>query len=233
MNGDKILKWINVVALVVIAIALVFTSFSSHVRGSTLAGVSLPGYSGTPTTIGNGSVPTVFSALEATESFLSDGPSYMASSSAVNVTSSNTLLGKSLSSGSCNAATSTLFAVANPFAATSTVRLTVLRASTEATSTQLLVGTSTLATGLTSSLISPTLVNGTVATGTGAFAVSGVRLVTTGGTDAGANTSNIISVGPSEFVGAFATSTYSTSGSVNYTPLGSLASCTYKLEWNN
>jgi len=129
------------------------------------------------------------------------------------------------SSGSCaTKATSTIFAVANPFAATSTA--TVIVTYTTASSTLLEVGTSTRSTGITTTAISPTLVNSTIASSTNSAVYSGVTVGGLGYTSAGSATFQRIGVGPNDFVVGFATDTLP-----GFTV--GLSSCTYKILWNN
>lgn len=128
--------------------------------------------------------------------------------------------------GSCaGLATSTQFAVANPFGATSTAFVRVI--ATAASSTVLEVGTSTRSTGQTLTSVSPTLINATIPTSTTAQLVSGVLVGSAGYLTPGAATFAKIVVGPNDFVGAFASSTYITGFTQG------IASCTYKIVWES
>lgn len=142
-----------------------------------------------------------------------------------------TELQKSVSVGTCNTATSTAAIVANPFSATSTATIAIMQFGLNATSTSINIGTTTLASGLTSSNPGSTLASAALqATGTQATLVSGQTLgLGTGQISAGAGSVSKIVVGPSQSVGIFATSTYGNAGALNYTP----STCTYKISWDS
>ena len=129
----------------------------------------------------------------------------------------------------CNTASSTEFDIVNPEAATSTVKVWV-SFSPEATSTTLYIGTTTKASGLASSDISPTLANAAVvATATSPVLKSGATTnLGNGQISSGSGTLAEIVVGPKERIGMYATSTYGNAGAINYTQPG----CTYKLLFN-
>lgn len=143
-----------------------------------------------------------------------------------------TSVSEQVSTGSCTAATSTPFAVANPFTATSTATLQSFQGVGNATTTLLYVGTTTQASGLALANLSPTLVNAaSVATTSQFFTSSGITVGPgTGYLSSGSNTFRTIVVGPSEYVSAFATTTTSGMGT-NY--VGNYTSCTYKIRWQN
>lgn len=134
--------------------------------------------------------------------------------------------------GSCNTASSTLFAVANPFNATSTVTVQSVEITGQATTSSLLVGTSTKSTGLASTDVSATLVNSSngIATSSLVFTSSGITVGPgTGYLSAGSNTFRTIVVGPSENLVAYSTTTATGAGAANYTP--GFSSCSYKATW--
>lgn len=120
--------------------------------------------------------------------------------------------------GSCNTASSTAFAVLNPYNASTTASVEILTAA-QATSSLMQIGTSTTATGLTSSTVSSGLLTATIATGSvPSFYSSGIT------TSIPVTVTNYsVVVGPNQYVGDFSTSTYGGGGAVGYTP----TSCTY------
>lgn len=143
-------------------------------------------------------------------------------------------------SGTCNAgayaASSTLFAIANPFNATSTATFDDIYGTGQATTSQLLVGTSTLSSGLASTNVSASFINNTtmansVATSSAFYFAPG----TTAGSGAGfslAGGANMrtIQVGPSDFVVGYASSTATGGGATSYVPgIG----CTYNVEFKH
>lgn len=129
-----------------------------------------------------------------------------------------------------SAATSTQFAQANPFAATSTATFKYLNAVGQATTTTLLVGTSTATTGRTSSNVSATFINLSIATSSVVFTAPGVNVGPgTGYTTSGTGTFRTVVVGPTEAVVATATSTAGGAGAAGYTP--GLTSCSGYIEW--
>lgn len=142
-------------------------------------------------------------------------------------------IGEIPSTGSCNsgtyAASSTLFAVANPFSATSTATFQSVVGTGQATTSTFLVGTSTLSVGLVASNVSATFVNAGVATGTQFFTSPGISVGPgTGYLAPGTGTFRTVVVGPGEFVVGQATSTATGVGAANYTPG---LTCTYKIRW--
>lgn len=147
-----------------------------------------------------------------------------------------------VTSGSCALGTSTMFDVANPFngnsanfpIATSTAKLSIMyvQSTGQATSTTFSVGTTTLASGVPSAAtLGGSLVNaGLVATGTQATFTSGMStFLGSGQISAGTSVGTVI-VAPGERVAGYATSTYGTSGAINYVPG---IPCTYEIQWDN
>lgn len=135
--------------------------------------------------------------------------------------------------GSCNTATSTLFSVAPPSGATSTVTEFLINGIVAQTS-DIVVGTSTLSSVTSTSSLNVTGAGGLVgaaAVATGQFyTVAGLKVgpgkgYTTNG-NGGYNTVPEMVVGPTENVIGFATSTAVTGGQ-------GVTSCTYKIEWQN
>lgn len=163
---------------------------------------------------------TVYSGLVAAQLFI--GGTTAASS-----------VGATVSSGTCNAgsyaASSTQFAVQNPFGATSTATLFTVSGTGQSTSSSLLIGTSTQSTGILST-VSPTLVNVTVATSAPFFVAGGVTVGSTGYLSSGANTFRTVVVGPTDYIVGFSTSTATGAGAAQYTPG---ITCAYKIEWRN
>lgn len=137
----------------------------------------------------------------------------------------------------CNTASSTLFSVAPPSNATSTAQLTLMILGGNATTSSLLVGTSTKLTGLASTDVSPTLVTSTngIPTSTIEYVASGI--INGPGTNAqgfltsGSGTATQIMVSPGQRVAAYSTSTATGLGAAGYVP--GFTSCTYKIEWFN
>ena len=198
--GNKILS-IGVLVAIVIAITGLFFPQSKSVFGAAVTDVQNSVYSG-----------------------LSTAQLFVGGSTA------GTAVGTIVSTGSCVTGTSTVFAVANPFAATSTVELISLTVTGQATTSTLLVGTSTASTGLSSTSVSPTLANMTISTTTPNFTAGGNLVGSAGYVSPGANTFRAIVVGPSDFVAGQATSTATGSGAAGYTPG---LTCSYKLRWTN
>lgn len=127
---------------------------------------------------------------------------------------------------SCNAASSTGAVVVNPFGASSTASI-MLFTKANATTTSLVVGTTTRSRtyGLSSSDVSPTLVNVTIASNTPETLRSGV---TVGFPTAGAGTFLEIGVGANENIGIFSTSSVSGVGSAGYVNLGCFGVATFR-----
>lgn len=119
---------------------------------------------------------------------------------------------------------STPFAFANPFAATSTCTLEDIGGSGQATSTAILVGTSSRSTGILGTTMTvAAFASSTIATSSAWMITPGLY----GATAAGGGAQRSIQVGPSEFIVGFSTSTYGGAGALNYVNgLGSNA--TYK-----
>lgn len=130
-------------------------------------------------------------------------------------------------------ASSTLFDVANPLAATSTAEVFIPNGKGQATTTLLSIGTTTQASGLALSNVSASLASSVSAATTTQFSLlSGVTSpLGTGQVSAGSGTILRVMVGPSERIGAFGTSTATGAGAANYSP--GLAGGTYKIRWCN
>jgi hypothetical protein len=139
-----------------------------------------------------------------------------------------------VSTGTCNAgafaASSTLFSVANPFSAvgTSTAEIQINNVVGQATSTTLSVSTTTSTATLAAHTSLGLINSGLVATTSLATFSSGVTAGSIGMTSAGTGTQGKLSVAPTDSIAAYATSTYTNAGALNYTP--GLA-CTYKITW--
>jgi len=199
------------IAAIALIVLLALAGLILHKKGVTITGALSP----------NSNPSTDFTYVRAsdtleTDGYLVTGGSYGANSVTMRV-----------STGTCSAASTTLFAVANPFTATSTVVVQQIVGTGQATTSSLLVGTSTKSVGLASTDVSPTLVNSTngLATTTKFYFASGVS-VGTGFTPLGSGTSAEVGVGPSEYIVGYSTSTSATAG-------GYVAgqNCTYKLLW--
>ena len=132
--------------------------------------------------------------------------------------------------GSCTGvtATSTLFSITNPFAATSTVTFVSLYIGGNATTSTLTMGTSTAST-----LGSPSasLIGGvTLATSTTYYISGGVTVVSSPSQlSPGASAVRTMVVGPSQTISAVATSTATGAGAAQYSP--NFTTCSYKLKW--
>lgn len=133
--------------------------------------------------------------------------------------------------GTCATGTSTPFDIANPFTSTSTATIENLDVVGQATSTDISIGTTTKSSGLAVTDVSPNLVRAaTIATGTEATIISGLTTgLGSGQVSAGTGSQTRIVVGPTERIGAFATSTFGTTGAINYSP--AITSCTYKIRF--
>lgn len=132
---------------------------------------------------------------------------------------------------SCNTGTSTLFSVAPPGNATSTAQI-MMTVGGNATTSNLLVGTSTLPSGITASTISPTLANSSngIPTSTVQSLVGGLTDIPAGFINPGAGSQQTIIVTPGQRVAAFSTTTASGLGATSYSP--GFSSCSYKILWN-
>ena len=142
-----------------------------------------------------------------------------------------TAVEQKVSAGSCNTATSTIFGIVNPFTATSTATVRIYGLS-QATTTALIVSTTTQATGLTSALIGAgsLVVSASIASTSQFYIQSGQStLLGTGQVSAGTSVYQTV-VGPSEYVGAYATSSIAAQGSSRAADMG-FTSCTYKILW--
>lgn len=171
--------------------------------------------------------PSTFDFVDVRQAAELDGPIMLGGFTAA------TAEAEAVTIGSCATGTSTPFDVANPFSATSTASIDALTGFGQATSTSLYVGTTTQASGLASTNVSASLLNGAViSTSTQFSAISGITTqLGSGQISAGSGTIGKIIVGPNERIGAFATSTYGTTGAINYSP--ALTSCTYKIFWKS
>jgi hypothetical protein len=147
--------------------------------------------------------------------------------------STATSIGETVSTGSCNsgayAASSTLFAVANPFTSTSTATMQVISGTGQATTSVMLVGTSTTSTGITSTTVSPSFMNAQVATSAAFVTNPGILSGSLGYLSPGASTIRTVSIAPGDFIVGQATSTTSGMGT-NYSPG---LTCAYKIRWTN
>lgn len=121
------------------------------------------------------------------------------------------------------AGSSTLFAIANPNNATSTFSITDMTATGQATTTSLLVGTST---ATTTNAPTGSLVTSSLATSTSYFFAPGTGVGT--GNSSGSNTYATIVVGPKEEVVGYATSTATGAGSNSFVPG---ITCLFKGQW--
>lgn len=148
--------------------------------------------------------------------------------------------------GSCATGTTTLFAIPNPHAATSTVFFGELYGTQGATTTDIVIGTSTAA-GIS---LNNTFASGVkenyfaltkVATSSQFFAIAGQTkyspeiATTTNANGVAVVQANSITVGPNEMLFGYSTSTFSGSGNGNTTASTASApsSCTYKFIWIN
>lgn len=139
-------------------------------------------------------------------------------------------------SGSFADATTTIFAVANPFLATSTASCPILQGQNGTTTIDILVGTSTKQYLTKNSDVSATLINSTlIATSTKIFLSSGITVGPgTGFNSSGTGTFPKIVVGPSEFLVGLATSSYagsSATGKQGITNTNNTFSGTYACLW--
>ena len=135
--------------------------------------------------------------------------------------------------GSCSTATSTIFAIQNPYAATSTVTFFNISGLVAQTS-DIIVGTSTVPGGMTAtSTLNVTGIGGLLgmaAVATGNFyTVAGLKVgpgtgYTTSGNGGYASNAGVV-VGPKEYLVGLATSTAVTGGT-------GVTSCTYKAQWD-
>jgi len=114
----------------------------------------------------------------------------------------------------CNgtAGTSTLFAYQSPFGATSTAAFESLEGTGNATTTSLIVGTSSQAVGLTSSNVTPIFVNASVSTSSPFYFVPGYL----GIQSSGSATAHVIVVGPNQYVAGEATTTAVGAGATSF-----------------
>lgn len=230
-NSKKI--WVAMIAILIIAVGGYF-----YPRINSAFGASLPTDGTVSRTLGT--IYSYTNGLNGIQAGIwSDGvlavKSYLQFNSGIDATSAATSTSyfETATVGSCpTLGTSTLAIVPNPFAATSTASLSFYGAG-QATSTSVWVGTTTVATtgSLALSDVSPSLASGAViATTTQAnFLSGGTAGLGTGQVTAGTGSTIRVIVGPSEKIGFYATSTYGTTGSVNYNP--GLTSCQYKLKW--
>lgn len=201
------------IAAIALIVLLALAGLILHKKGVTITGALSQ----------NSNPSTDFTYVRASDTVETDG--YLVVGGAYGANS----VTQKVSTGTCSAASTTLFAVLNPFTATSTVVVQQIVGTGQATTSSLLVGTSTKSVGLAASDVSPTLVNSSngLATSTKFYFASGVS-VGTGFTALGSGTSQEVGVGPSEYVVGFSTTTASGSGGANYT---GGQNCTYKLLW--
>lgn len=140
------------------------------------------------------------------------------------------------------AATSTLFSIQNPTGATSTLVLATLYGRNGATTTDILVGTSTTpnpagAAVATSSLVSNIIAMFSVTNGTAFNTTAGVTMGPGTGYRAPSSgtyptSQSRIVVGPSEWIVGFSTSTSPTNnGALGATQLGLPLDCTYRFDF--
>jgi hypothetical protein len=131
--------------------------------------------------------------------------------------------------GTCNTASSTLFAVRAPSGATSTVDVEIFTVGGNATTSTLTVGTSTLPAVTAASSISATLINGAViATNTVPTLSGGVTVGPANSfVSAGSGTFTSIEVAPTDYIIGFATSTATGAGANSYAP--GFSTCSYKI----
>lgn len=129
--------------------------------------------------------------------------------------------------GTCNSASSTLASVLNPFGASSTATI-FMKGTGSATSSVLLAGTTTKATGLASTDVSLTLLNTVISTTSKFFLRSGLSLLDSpNATGSGVGTALMVGVGPTQRIGIFSTSTTAGMGTNYITG----PSCTYDIEF--
>ena len=132
--------------------------------------------------------------------------------------------------GSCaNAASSTLFAVKSPIG-TSTVQV-FITVGGNATTSSLLVGTSTTPNYVAASSIQSIDSTNGIATSSVQTAYSGVNDVLAGMIAAGANTEKTIVVGPTQYVVGGSTSTATGAGAAQYSP--NFSTCSYQIRFEN
>lgn len=132
--------------------------------------------------------------------------------------------------GTCTTGTSTMFAVANPFAATSTVTLAEVWGQNAARTTDFFIGTTTLpSVAATSTVNSNLIAMASIASGAQFFSVAGLKTgpglgYTSPAGGAGGLSNPEIVVGPTENIVGYATSTGIAGGN-------GVTSCTYKFLW--
>ncbi len=153
-----------------------------------------------------------------------------------------------VSAGACITSTSTIFAATNPFSATSTAAVT-LWGTQGATTTDILVGTSTNATAGTGLAVATSSVNASligafnVSTSSQFYFVSGITNVSSTGGFTAANSGTYptsmatILVAPGGSIVGFSTSTWGgqtagVNGATGSGKLGVPSSCNYKVTWN-
>lgn len=157
-------------------------------------------------------------------------------------TTTQNSLSTQVTSGTCSTASSTVFAIDNPFGATSTLIFGNVYGQFGATSTDFVVGTSTARAwpGLATSSASQALIGLASTSANGQFfSTAGLRSGPGTGYSNPATgpyvTSPGIVVGPNEKILGFSTSTglhgALDGGNANASQLAVPASCTYKFEW--
>lgn len=162
-------------------------------------------------------------ALEADQLFLRGGYSV------TNSVAETQTIGSCASGGS-----STLFAVASPLNATSTAKVLIMTVGGNATTSSLLVGTSTKSTSLVSTDVSPSFINSTngISSSTVFTTASGVRQSAAPNLDwidAGSGSQATLYVIPGQYVVAYSTTTATGAGAAQYAP--GFTTCTYKIIW--
>jgi hypothetical protein len=139
-----------------------------------------------------------------------------------------------ITAGNFADATTSVFAILNPFSATSTARVRVV-GQNGTTSTDILVGTSTIGyVPGNANLSSPTLINARVATSSAFDSISGIRAGAGAGyQDPGAGSYREIVVGPSQYVVGHATSSFAagTDNILGITNAVNTFSGSYLIEW--
>lgn len=188
-----------------------------------------------------GAILDVFTGdiFDATTSFRLNGTVFFSSAGLVN----NTLTEK-VTTGSCSTASSTIFSVPNPFLATSTLTYGEVYGTNGATTTDLLVATSstpyiTNAAQTATSSIGANIMNLAAVTALSQFfSVIGITLGPAGGYKNSkgipSSVSGSVVVGPGDSVVGFSTSTAPTgSGGQAAGQISVPTSCTYKFKWNS
>src|SRR5260221_14362635 len=106
----KYLKQLIVPALTALVVVLLVLHFRGN--GLNAGTASVVGSTPIPTTLSGGSSPSVFNALEATESFISDGPAYLLGNTFYGSTAAASGAQQQYTVGTFATGTSTLAAIA-------------------------------------------------------------------------------------------------------------------------